>query len=178
MSLPARTLAMNSKNEDFPTPVSPTRRMVYCLFALVFDVLMIPFLRDSTLLENAFSTSGTKGDIVSYLTLPSSSPFNGPSQGPVEITLEGSSSLRTIRVKNCPRPVRYSRFGPDVSSSRHEHGLDDDITRTDSTDSLMKGSDGYTRASTIYGLLTPLASALNSRGTERKYSDTIGFRIE
>ena len=42
---------MNSMTEDFPTPVSPTRRMVYDLFALFIDVLMIPFLRDSTSLE-------------------------------------------------------------------------------------------------------------------------------
>ena len=42
---------MNSSAEDFPTPVSPTRRMVYDAFALVFDVLMIPCLRSSTLLE-------------------------------------------------------------------------------------------------------------------------------
>jgi len=39
---------MSSMIEDFPTPVSPTRRMVYDLFA---DVLIIPFLRDSTSLE-------------------------------------------------------------------------------------------------------------------------------
>ena len=40
---------MNSNREDFPVPVSPTRRMVNgpaC--SLFFDVLMIPFLRDST----------------------------------------------------------------------------------------------------------------------------------
>jgi hypothetical protein len=42
---------MSSKSEDFPTPVSP-RRMVYGLFVLFFEVLMIPFLRDSTLLGN------------------------------------------------------------------------------------------------------------------------------
>ena len=42
---------MNSKTEDFPTPVSPTRRMVYGVFALFLDVLMIPFLRDSMSLE-------------------------------------------------------------------------------------------------------------------------------
>jgi hypothetical protein len=52
MSLPASTLAMNSKTEDFPTPVSPTRRMVYGVFALFLDVLMVPFLRDSTSLED------------------------------------------------------------------------------------------------------------------------------
>ena len=42
---------MSSKTEDFPTPVSPTRRMVYGAFALCLDVLMVPFLSDSTLLE-------------------------------------------------------------------------------------------------------------------------------
>ncbi len=56
MSLPARTLAMNSKSEDFPTPVFPTRRIVYGLFALFFDTLMIPFLRDTTSLENTVLT--------------------------------------------------------------------------------------------------------------------------
>ena len=42
--------------EDFPTPVSPTRRMVYGVISLFFDVLMIPFLRDSTSLENMVRT--------------------------------------------------------------------------------------------------------------------------
>jgi len=51
MSLPAKTFATSSKNEDFPTPVSPTRRMVYGAFALFFDVLMIPLLIDSTSLQ-------------------------------------------------------------------------------------------------------------------------------
>ena len=51
MSLPIRTLAINSKTEDFPTPVSPIRRMVYGISGLFFDVLMIPFLRDSTSLQ-------------------------------------------------------------------------------------------------------------------------------
>ena len=40
---------MNSNSVDFPVPVSPTRGIVYgptC--SLFFDVLMIPFLRDST----------------------------------------------------------------------------------------------------------------------------------
>ena len=39
---------MSSETEDLPTPVSPTRRMVYGAFGLSFDVLMVPFLRDST----------------------------------------------------------------------------------------------------------------------------------
>ena len=42
---------MSSRVEDFPTPVSPTRRMVYGVSALFFDVLMIPCLRSSALLE-------------------------------------------------------------------------------------------------------------------------------
>ena len=42
---------MSSRAEDFPTPVSPTRRMVQGAFALIFDDLMIPCLRLSTLLE-------------------------------------------------------------------------------------------------------------------------------
>ena len=42
---------MNSNNEDFPVPVSPTRRMVYDAW-LFSDVLMTPFLRDSTSLKN------------------------------------------------------------------------------------------------------------------------------
>ena len=118
----------------------------------------------------------TKGEVVSYLMLPSSSPFNGPLRGPVELSLEGTSSLRTIRIRNCPRPVRYSRFGPDLSSNRHGHDLDGDTIGTESTESLMKGSDG--QASSIYGLAgirplslvrTPLASALNSLETDRKW---------
>jgi hypothetical protein len=46
MSLPARALARNCKNEDFPTPGSPTTRMVY--------VLTIP-LRDPGSLVNTVS---------------------------------------------------------------------------------------------------------------------------
>ena len=42
---------MSSRNEDFPTPVSPTRRMVHGAFALSIDVLMVPFLRDSMSVE-------------------------------------------------------------------------------------------------------------------------------
>ena len=47
---------MNSRSEDFPVPVSPTRRMVYGPFSLFFDVLMIPFLRDSTSLGDIVRT--------------------------------------------------------------------------------------------------------------------------
>jgi len=48
---------MSSMIEDFPTPVSPTRRMVYDLFA---DVLIIPFLRDSTSLEKMIRRIASK----------------------------------------------------------------------------------------------------------------------
>ena len=47
---------MSSNTEDFPTPVSPTRRMVYGVFALFLDVLIMPFLRDSMSLENTVKT--------------------------------------------------------------------------------------------------------------------------
>ena len=43
---------MNSKTEDFPTPVSPTRRIVYGACASLFDVLIIALLMDSTSLAN------------------------------------------------------------------------------------------------------------------------------
>ena len=46
---------MSCKNEDFPTPVSPARRMV-----MMFDVAMIPFLRDFTLLEELVKTIASK----------------------------------------------------------------------------------------------------------------------
>jgi len=39
---------------------SPTRRMVYGTFALFFDVLMIPLLRDSTSLANTVRTIALK----------------------------------------------------------------------------------------------------------------------
>jgi len=43
---------MSSKTEDFPTPTSPTTRMVDGGVAGSFDVLTIPFLRDCTSLGN------------------------------------------------------------------------------------------------------------------------------
>ena len=43
---------MNFKTEDFPTPVSPTRRIVYGAFALFFNALMAPCLRDSMSLRD------------------------------------------------------------------------------------------------------------------------------
>ena len=51
---------MYSKNNDFPTPVSPTRRMVYGARAAFFKVLILPFLRDSTSLENTIRAGATK----------------------------------------------------------------------------------------------------------------------
>jgi len=51
---------MSSKTEDFPTPDSPTRRIVYGAFALFFDVLTIPSLRDFTSLEKRVSTIASK----------------------------------------------------------------------------------------------------------------------
>ena len=47
------TLAINSRNEDLPTPDSPRRRKVCDAFALLFDSSIIPFLRGSTLLEKS-----------------------------------------------------------------------------------------------------------------------------
>jgi hypothetical protein len=44
---------MSSKSEDFPTPVSPTRRSVYDAFAGFAGALMIPCLRYATLLRIA-----------------------------------------------------------------------------------------------------------------------------
>src|SRR5258706_8348130 len=69
MSLPARTLAKSSKTEDFPTPVSPTRRIVIGAFAVFFDVLMIPYLRDSTSLESTVRTKAPKIFVQTYLRL-------------------------------------------------------------------------------------------------------------
>ena len=51
---------MNSKAEDFPTPVSPIRRIVYGVFALFFDVLTIALLMDSTSLGNGVRTIALK----------------------------------------------------------------------------------------------------------------------
>ncbi len=54
---------MSSKTEDFPTPVSPTRRMVYGGVAVFFDVLTIPFLRDCTSLENELRADASKASL-------------------------------------------------------------------------------------------------------------------
>jgi len=43
---------MSCKSEDFPTPASPTTRMVCGGVAVSFDVLTIPFLRDCASLGN------------------------------------------------------------------------------------------------------------------------------
>jgi len=48
---------MSSMTEDFPTQVSPTRRIVYDLFA---DVLIIPCLRDSASLEKMIRRIASK----------------------------------------------------------------------------------------------------------------------
>ena len=82
---------MNSKTEDFPAPVTPTRRMVYGIFALVFDVLMIPFLRDSTSLENIVITGTSEMSLWTYLIVG---------------VLSSSSELATIS-----RPARIFPLG-------------------------------------------------------------------
>ena len=63
---------MNSMNEVFPTPVPPTRRMVYDA-RLFFDVLMTPFLRDSTSLKNTVTTDALKDIVGTYLIVGVSS---------------------------------------------------------------------------------------------------------
>jgi len=47
---------MKCKSDDFPMPVSPTRRMVDGARMLSLDVLMMPVLRVSTSLGNAIRT--------------------------------------------------------------------------------------------------------------------------
>ena len=49
---------MNFKSEDFPTPVSPMRRIVYGAFALFFAVLTIPRLRKFTALRRMVQKYG------------------------------------------------------------------------------------------------------------------------
>ena len=51
---------MSSKSEDFPTPVSPTRRIVHGARASFFDVFMIAFLKDSTSLANTIRAIALK----------------------------------------------------------------------------------------------------------------------
>jgi len=80
--------------EDFPTPVSPTRRMLYDLFA---DVLIIPFLRDSTSLEKMIRGVASKKLLyVTYLreiSFSASKPF---SRGPVEWRLKRTLQLERL----------------------------------------------------------------------------------
>ena len=69
---------MNSKTKDFPTPVSPTRRIVYGLFALLLDVLTIPCLIESTSLKgNTIRTDASKGLLKS---LENRDVIGGPAQ--------------------------------------------------------------------------------------------------
>ncbi len=49
---------MSSKVEDLPTPVSPRSRMVYEDF--FFNVVMIPFLRNSTSLGKRVRTVASR----------------------------------------------------------------------------------------------------------------------
>jgi len=58
---------MSSKTEDFPTPISPTTRIVYAAFVLFFDILMTPFLRDATSLEKSIRTIVVANAVVTYL---------------------------------------------------------------------------------------------------------------
>jgi len=89
---------MSFKKEDFPTPVSPTRRRVYGPFAPSFDVLMIPLLMESTLLANSVRTI-TLSRQLTYLRArvsPSSSSSKAFSHGPSDasdVQLEGNSLL-------------------------------------------------------------------------------------
>ena len=58
---------MNSKTEDFPTPVSPTRRILYGVCASFFDVLMIALLIDSKSLANTIRIIALKMEVAPYL---------------------------------------------------------------------------------------------------------------
>jgi len=64
---------MSSKAEDFPTPISPRRRMVYGVF-MSLAVLMIPLLRDTTSLRGTVSTEVLRENVVvTYLIVGMSS---------------------------------------------------------------------------------------------------------
>ena len=79
---------MNSKTEDFPTPVSPTRRIVYGACASFFDVLMIALSRDSTSLANMIRIIALRMEVVPYLIvteLSSSSSSRTFSRGSAEL---------------------------------------------------------------------------------------------
>ncbi len=85
---------MSSKTEDFPTPVSPTSRMVYGLFALFLDILMIPFLRDSTSLENTVISDASEISLWTYLIIwMSSSSELATSSSSARISLPGLAIL-------------------------------------------------------------------------------------
>jgi len=59
---------MRYRTKVFPTPISPTRTIVYGTFALFFDVVMMPLLRDATMLEKTVRAIA-KMIIVTYLVV-------------------------------------------------------------------------------------------------------------
>ena len=91
---------MNSKSEVFPTPASPTRRMV-C--GSLFDVLMIPFLRDSTSLEKDGQMDHVADVIGTYSRVSSLSSSKALSRGREEPLFKETLSLE--------RPVDIERSG-------------------------------------------------------------------
>ena len=84
---------MNCMIEDFPTPGSPTRRIVYGAFVLFFDVLMVPFLRDSTSLGNTVRIRLVKDDDVTHLRIRVLSFSNAFLQWVGEMLLDGTLSM-------------------------------------------------------------------------------------
>ena len=80
MSLPRRTLAMYSKTEDLPTPVSPTRRIVHGAFSLI-----IPIFRDSMSLYTRSEQNCCVTDVVEthfiIEMLPPSSALSSSASG-------------------------------------------------------------------------------------------------
>ena len=88
---------MSSKTEDFPTPVSPTRRMVYGVFVLFFDVLIIPFLRDATLLEKIYGQDCINNVTVTYSIVEGLLWFSPPEPPGRRVTpLNAVAAWRTI----------------------------------------------------------------------------------
>ena len=69
--------------------------------------------------------------------LSSSPSSSGFLRGPVEISLGGTSSLRTVRVSRCQQPRRDSQLGRDLNNRRHGHNVEDGVKGA--TDSLGKG---------------------------------------
>jgi hypothetical protein len=110
---------MNSKNEDFPTPVSPTRRMVNRTFVSFFDVLMIPSLRASMLLENTVRTysSGYCGNLLESRNGVPITRLEGVAGG----NLDTGRITRAIRYPSLRFLVLYedSRFGLDLNRGWH-----------------------------------------------------------